>query len=79
MHLLVTQSGTIDDGAEPRDLGQTPGDIVVISVAETELALLARARHLLASASAQPSRKIWNRAWRSRGRTRSRACRDRLR
>ncbi len=60
MHLLVTQSGTIDDGAEPRDLGQTPGDIVVISAAETELALLARAHHLLAAASPQPSLRLVN-------------------
>ena len=42
MHLLVAQSGTIDDGSEPRDIGQTPGDIVVLSAADTELALLSQ-------------------------------------
>ncbi|NJM36062.1 MAG: cobaltochelatase subunit CobN, partial [Rhodomicrobium sp.] len=60
MHLLVTQSGTIDDGAEPRDLGQSPADIVVISSAETELTLLARAHHSLAAASPQPSLRLAN-------------------
>ena len=44
MHLLVSQSGTLDDAEEPRDLGQTPGDIVVLSTADTELALLATAQ-----------------------------------
>ncbi|MGI9424600.1 MAG: cobaltochelatase subunit CobN, partial [Hyphomicrobiaceae bacterium] len=43
MHLLVAQSGTIDDGTEPRDLGQSPGEVVVLSAADTELALLAAA------------------------------------
>ena len=42
MHLLVAQSGTIDDGSEPRDLDQSPGDIVVLSAADTELALLSQ-------------------------------------
>ncbi|MEN3949971.1 cobaltochelatase subunit CobN [Iodidimonas sp. SYSU 1G8] len=43
MHLLATQPGTVDDGAEAVDLGQTRGDIVVLSAADTELACLARA------------------------------------
>ena len=60
MHLLVTHSGTIDDGAEPRDLGQTPGDIVVLSSADTELSLLARAHGVLAAASPQPSLRLVN-------------------
>ncbi len=42
MHLLVAQSGTIDDGSEPRDLGQSPGDIIILSAADTELALLSK-------------------------------------
>ena len=42
MHLLRAQSGTIDDGGEAVDLGQDPADIVVLSHADTELALLAR-------------------------------------
>ncbi len=60
MHLLVAQSGTIDDGAEPRDLGQTPGDIVVISSAETELTLLARAHRFLLDNAPQPSLRLVN-------------------
>ncbi len=44
MHLLAAQPGTIDDGAEPVDLGQTPADIVFISAADTELAGLSEER-----------------------------------
>lgn len=47
MHLLRAQSGVIDDGAEAIDLGQLPGDIVVISAADTELAGLAQAAGVL--------------------------------
>ncbi len=43
MHLLAAQPGRIDDGAEAVDPGQAPGDIVVLSAADTELALLADA------------------------------------
>ena len=44
MHLLAAQPGTIADGGEAVDLGQTPGDIVILSAADTELACLASAR-----------------------------------
>ncbi|MDH3793434.1 MAG: cobaltochelatase subunit CobN, partial [Rhodospirillales bacterium] len=44
MHLLQAQAGAIADGSEAVDLGQTPGDIVVLSAADTELANLAAAR-----------------------------------
>ncbi len=44
MHLLAAQPGTISDGSEAVDLGQTPGEIVVLSAADTELACLAAAR-----------------------------------
>ncbi len=44
MHLLAAQPGGIADGSEAVDLGQTPGDIVVLSAADTELTLLAEAR-----------------------------------
>jgi len=44
MHLLAAQPGAINDGSEAIDLGQTPGDIVFLSAADTELALLADAR-----------------------------------
>ncbi|MDO8607823.1 MAG: cobaltochelatase subunit CobN [Phaeospirillum sp.] len=43
MHLLATQAGTVSDGAEAVDLGQTAGDVVVLSAADTELACLAAA------------------------------------
>src|SRR5271169_6129055 len=44
MHLLATISGTIPDGSAAVDLAQTPGDIVLLSSADTELALLAAAQ-----------------------------------
>ncbi len=43
MHLLAATPGSIDDGKEPVDLGQTPADVVVISAADTELAALSQA------------------------------------
>ena len=44
MHLLLAQKGSISDGdGEAVDLGQTPGDICVLSAADTELASLAGA------------------------------------
>ena len=48
MHLLTAQPGTIEDGSEAVDLGQTPGDIVFLSAADTEIACLSRARRALA-------------------------------
>uniref|UniRef100_UPI003B52E74B cobaltochelatase subunit CobN n=1 Tax=Roseovarius indicus TaxID=540747 RepID=UPI003B52E74B len=44
MHLLAATPGTIDDGKEPVDLGQSPSDLVFISAADTELASLSAAR-----------------------------------
>ncbi len=44
MHLLAAQPGGIADGSAAVDLGQTPGDIVVLSAADSELACLAAAR-----------------------------------
>ena len=44
MHLLAATPGTVDDGTEPVDLGQTPADILFISAADTELAALSQAR-----------------------------------
>ncbi len=60
MHLLVTQSGMIDDGAEPRDLAQDPGDIVVLSSADSELGLLADAHRRLAEHQSPPSLRLAN-------------------
>ncbi len=50
MHILATQSGVIGDTIEPVDLAQEPGDIVVISAADSELAALARAQDALGDA-----------------------------
>ena len=50
MHLLKAQPGVVADGSEAVDLGQTPGDIVVLSAADTELASLAAARARLGEA-----------------------------
>src|ERR687892_806888 len=47
MHLLAASTGVIDGGAEAVDLNQSPGDIVVISAADSELASLARAHDRL--------------------------------
>jgi cobaltochelatase CobN len=44
LHLLKAQSATPEDAGEAIDLGQTPGDIVFVSAADTELACLAAAQ-----------------------------------
>ena len=41
MHLLAAKPGQIIDGDEALDLGQSPGDVIVLSAADTEIALLA--------------------------------------
>src|SRR5512145_1092521 len=43
MHLLTTSSTTLDEIVEPVDLGQTPGDVAVLSFADSDLAGLAAA------------------------------------
>src|SRR3977135_406859 len=43
MHLLATTSTSLDDIVEPVDLGQPPGDILVLSFADSDLAALAAA------------------------------------
>jgi cobaltochelatase CobN len=43
MHLLLAQQGTINDGEEAIDLGQSPGDILFLSAADTELSAIAAA------------------------------------
>ncbi|VAV93099.1 Aerobic cobaltochelatase CobN subunit [hydrothermal vent metagenome] len=57
MHLLATQSGVVDGNAEAVDLAQTPGDIVIISAADSELASLANAYDAL---SAIPTLRLAN-------------------
>ena len=44
MHLLAATPGSIDDGVAPVDLSQTPADLVILSAADSELALLSQAR-----------------------------------
>lgn len=44
MHLLAATPGAVDDGTEPVDLGQTPSDVVFLSAADTELAILSQVR-----------------------------------
>src|ERR1700694_4286203 len=43
MHLLSTTSATLDEIVEPVDLRQSPGDVVVLSFADSDLAGLAAA------------------------------------
>src|SRR5882672_688054 len=43
MHLLATTSTTLDEIVEPIDLGQSPGEVVVLSFADSDLSGLAAA------------------------------------
>ncbi len=43
MHLLLAQKGTITEGEEAIDLGQSPADILFLSAADTELSSIAGA------------------------------------
>ncbi len=47
MHILQAQTRRIDDGEEAVDLGQSPGDIVVLSAADTEIAGFSHAAQTL--------------------------------
>jgi cobaltochelatase CobN len=44
MHLLAAKPGTLADGSQAIDLGQSPGAIVVLSAADSEIASLAAAQ-----------------------------------
>jgi cobaltochelatase CobN len=44
MHLLTTSSTGLDEIVEAVDLGQPPGDIAVLSFADSDLAGVATAR-----------------------------------
>jgi cobaltochelatase CobN len=44
MHLLAAKPGAVGDGDAAVDLGQTPGDIVVLTAADSEIACLSAAR-----------------------------------
>ncbi len=59
MHLLAAQPGTIEDGSEAIDLGQTPGDVVFLTAADTEISCLAQAQaRRLAEDPAAPSLRL---------------------
>ena len=59
MHLLAAQAGTVSDGSAAVDLRQTPGDIVVLSAADSEIACLAAAqRTLIAHEPKRPSLRL---------------------
>lgn len=61
MHLLAAQPGAITDGEEAVDLEQTPGDIVYISAADTELALIVEMRGVLTDEGVEvPSMRLAN-------------------
>lgn len=60
MHLLTAQAGGIDDGKDPIDLGQTPGDIVVLTSADTEITGLAKAHNSLKQRSSLRLANILN-------------------
>jgi cobaltochelatase CobN len=51
MHLLLAQKGTITDGEEAIDLGQSPADILFLSAADTELSSIAGAHRTRAAKS----------------------------
>ncbi|CUA88995.1 Cobalamin biosynthesis protein CobN, Mg-chelatase [Chelatococcus sambhunathii] len=50
MHLLATTSVTLDEANEAVDVAQSPGDVVVLSFADSDLALVAAAHARLAHA-----------------------------
>lgn len=58
MHLIAAQPGALDDGAQPVDPGQTPADLVLLSAADSELALLSAAREALGDEA--PSLRLWS-------------------
>src|SRR5690242_2706898 len=60
MHLLLAQPGRIDDGAEAVDLGQSAGEIVALTAADTEIACLAAAQRRLAAEPGAPSLRLAN-------------------
>ena len=61
MHLLAVQpGGFVDDASIVASLGQTPGDVVVLSAADTTLALLAQAHAGLAQTPGVPSLRLAN-------------------
>src|SRR5471032_2935496 len=60
MHLLAGQQEAIADGGIAVDLGQSPGEIVILTAADSEIACLAAAQRLLAAKPAVPSLRLAN-------------------
>ncbi|MDB5408108.1 MAG: cobN [Rhodospirillales bacterium] len=60
MHLLAGQQEAIVDGGVAVDLGQSHGEIVVLTAADSEIACLAAAQRLLARAPSAPSLRLAN-------------------
>lgn len=61
MHLLAATPGAVDDGSEAVDLGQTPGEIVFLTAADTEIACLAAAQERrVATGGEVPSLRVAN-------------------
>ena len=58
MHLLAAKPGAVGDGDAAVDLDQTPGDIVVLTAADSEIACLSAARARLPAAF--PSLRLAN-------------------
>ena len=58
MHLLAAKPGLISDGSAAVDLGQAPGEIVILSAADSELASLAAAQARIGAAA--PSLRLAN-------------------
>ncbi|MCS0496379.1 cobaltochelatase subunit CobN [Ancylobacter sp. MQZ15Z-1] len=59
MHILTTTSTSLDDLVEPVDLGQTPGEVVVLSFTDSDLGALARAQEgALAAGDRLPSLRL---------------------
>ncbi|MFP6749387.1 MAG: cobaltochelatase subunit CobN [Alphaproteobacteria bacterium] len=60
MHLLAAKPGAISDGREAVDLAQSPGDMVILSAADTDLQMLSAAYQRLGSRSEPPSLRLAN-------------------
>ncbi|MGD9743847.1 MAG: cobaltochelatase subunit CobN, partial [Dongiaceae bacterium] len=58
MHLLAARPGIVSDGSAAVDLGQSPGEILFLSAADTELACLAEAHRRQAPGA--PSLRLAN-------------------
>ncbi|WP_210528834.1 cobaltochelatase subunit CobN [Rubellimicrobium arenae] len=57
MHLLAATPGALDTGAQPVDPRQTPADLVVLSAADSELALLSAAH---GETPEGPTLRLWS-------------------